>query len=222
MGNPLLQKKGNPGAIAVNNAGNPGHGTMPGDDPALEHTAAAQVLCGGCGEPIAQVTQRVKQGPGLRVYPEGKKTFWTHLFEGKPDPTSTYCVDENGHTTGLEAYPAETKVGREVMHDDFGAQTGLRRRPDYGESDSLTSTLNRENSKGASYHVAVYNSFGTKEATNLLRYIASVEWAGSRVENVTLSFDQSKAARFPAFTARALNAQLTHPEFALTTAIIKA
>src|SRR5208337_2275482 len=27
---------------------------------------------------------------------------------------------------------------REPMHDDSGAQTGFRRRPDYGESDSLT------------------------------------------------------------------------------------
>src|SRR5271157_5225687 len=46
---------------------------------------------------------------------------------------------------------------REPMHDDNGAQTGLRRRPDYGESDSLTSTLNRENAKGASaqYGVAI-------------------------------------------------------------------
>jgi hypothetical protein len=41
------------------------------------------------------------------------------------------------------------KNAREPMHDDSGAATGLRRRPDYGESDSYTSEMNVENSKTA-------------------------------------------------------------------------
>lgn len=43
----------------------------------------------------------------------------------------------------------ERRVGRSIMHDDSGAETGLRSRPDYGESDSFTSEMNDANSKGA-------------------------------------------------------------------------
>lgn len=39
-----------------------------------------------------------------------------------------------------------------AMRDDSGAVTGLRNRPDYGESDSFTSKMNRENAKGAAVH----------------------------------------------------------------------
>ena len=41
------------------------------------------------------------------------------------------------------------KQGREIMHDDSGATTGLRMRPDYGESDSHSSEMNRKNTMGS-------------------------------------------------------------------------
>ncbi len=50
----------------------------------------------------------------------------------------------------LENLEGNTKYGREIMHDDKGALTGLRGRPDYGESDSYTVEINEENSKTAS------------------------------------------------------------------------
>ena len=43
------------------------------------------------------------------------------------------------------------------LKDDSGAETGLRRRPDYGESDSYTSDVNKENSKGASAKTAKFD-----------------------------------------------------------------
>jgi hypothetical protein len=41
------------------------------------------------------------------------------------------------------------KMAREPMHGDSGAETGLRRRPDYDESDSYTVEMNDANSKTA-------------------------------------------------------------------------
>jgi ssDNA-binding Zn-finger/Zn-ribbon topoisomerase 1 len=55
---------------------------------------------------------------------------------------------ETGKCPKCEAVDV-SKLAREPMHDDSGAATGLRRRPDYGESDSYTSEMNEENSKTA-------------------------------------------------------------------------
>src|SRR5208282_1286331 len=44
-----------------------------------------------------------------------------------------------------ELVKIEPKAAREVMHDDSGATTGLRNRPDYGESDSYVTKMNEAN-----------------------------------------------------------------------------
>jgi transposase-like protein len=43
----------------------------------------------------------------------------------------------------------DPKMARKPMHDDSGATTGLRNKPDYGESDSYVSEMNRMNSMGS-------------------------------------------------------------------------
>lgn len=55
---------------------------------------------------------------------------------------------ENGHTWELGLVKG-INAKRKPMHDDSGATTGLRMRPDYGESDSHTSIMNDQNSKSA-------------------------------------------------------------------------
>jgi hypothetical protein len=48
-----------------------------------------------------------------------------------------------------ELVQIQPKAARKSMHDDSGATTGLRSRPDYGESDSYTSKMNEENKTAA-------------------------------------------------------------------------
>jgi hypothetical protein len=64
---------------------------------------------------------------------------------------------------------------RQPMHDDSGALTGLRSRPDYGESDSYTSEMNEANSKSACIVLSggVKTASGTEQAE---MFIASVEY----------------------------------------------
>jgi hypothetical protein len=64
---------------------------------------------------------------------------------------------------------------REAMHDDSGALTGLRRRPDYGESDSYSVEMNEANSKGACLILdgGVKTASGAKKAE---LYVTSVEY----------------------------------------------
>jgi hypothetical protein len=185
----LLQKKSNPAAIAVNNAGS-GHGEMVGDDPLLE---------------------------------------------------------------GLES---NTKYGREIMHDDKGAETGLRGRPDYGEPDSYTEEMNKKNAKEAEdfwshpnefsvpaedpwykdpqqwpahekgtpskkekgvapYHIAVRTP---KIALGVEMYISSVEFGfknATHVEKFSFTADRAKARIFHRLTANEIVRQLGSPDFGI-------
>jgi len=104
---------------------------------------------------------------------------------------------------------------RQPMRDDSGATTGLRRRPDYGESDSITSTLNSANSKGASaQYVIALAARSRKEASKTATmYITGIDWDGLKVANFTFGSDITKALRLPNLTAKAVSKQLIGPKF---------
>ncbi len=127
-----------------------------------------------------------------------------------PDGLPEHRVGATGALPVVEA--------REPMHDDSGAQTGLRRRPDYGESDSLTSTLNRGNAKGASYqYVIAIAAHSKKEASKkATMYVSHIEWqAGDclKVAKFAYSRDPQKAVRLGNLTANAVVKQLNSPKF---------
>jgi hypothetical protein len=107
------------------------------------------------------------------------------------------------------------KQARQPMQDDAGATTGLRRRPDYGESDSYTSELNRANSKGASaQYVIALAATSRKEASKAATmYVTGIEWDGLKVASFKFGSDASKAVRLPNLTARAVSQQLFAPPF---------
>jgi hypothetical protein len=107
------------------------------------------------------------------------------------------------------------KPARQPMQDDAGATTGLRRRPDYGESDSHTSELNRANSKGASaQYVIALAARSRKEASKTATmYVTGIEWDGLKVASFKFGSDVSKAVRLPNLTAKAVSQQLFAPPF---------
>lgn len=104
---------------------------------------------------------------------------------------------------------------RQPMQDDAGATTGLRRRPDYGESDSYTSELNRANSKGASaqYVIALAATSRKEASKTATMYVTGIEWDGLKVASFSFGSDVSKAVRLPNLTARAVSKQLFAPPF---------
>lgn len=57
-----------------------------------------------------------------------------------------------GLKTFKELWDEAEKTARQPMHDDSGATTGLRNKPDYGESTSHSSILNRLNTMGSLKH----------------------------------------------------------------------
>jgi transcription elongation factor Elf1 len=68
-----------------------------------------------------------------------KELMDKYVAEGmSPEDASKKAMDE-----------IKRKKGRELMHDDSGATTGLRMKPDYGESDSYTSKMNEANKSAA-------------------------------------------------------------------------
>ncbi len=113
---------------------------------------------------------------------------------------------------------------RQPMQDDSGATTGLRRRPDYGESDSVMSTLNRENAKGASaQYVVALDAHNRKEASQkATMYVSSVSWADdcTKVAKFAYSPDPAKALKFGNLTAKAVMRQLNGPKFGVKSHII--
>jgi len=99
---------------------------------------------------------------------------------------------------------------REPMHDDSGALTGLRSRPDYGESDSFTSEMNEANSKGACLVLSggVKTASGTKQADI---YVTSVQYernSALKLASFGFSPDASQAMVFMPRTAANLSRQI--------------
>jgi hypothetical protein len=117
-------------------------------------------------------------------------------------------------TSKEAAVGAQTAGVCQPMHDDSGAATGLRRRPDYGESDSITTRLNNANSKGASaQYVIALAAKSRKAPKTATMYVTSIEWDGLKVASFKFGSDASKAVRLPNLTARAVSQQLFAPPF---------
>jgi hypothetical protein len=105
------------------------------------------------------------------------------VFTKAANPAATAVNNAgNGHDSvdgdelpEIHVWGSHLLQARQPMHDDSGALTGLRSRPDYGESDSYTSEMNEENSKNACIVLSgsVKTASGDKP-TEL--YVASVEY----------------------------------------------
>lgn len=117
------------------------------------------------------------------------------------------CSEEESH-----------KEARQPMHDDSGAATGLRRRPDYGESDSLTSKLNDGNSKGASaqYMIALAAHSRKEASKKATVYVTDIKWASDdclKVAKFTFGSNPVKALKLGNITAKNVSQQLNGPKF---------
>jgi hypothetical protein len=109
-----------------------------------------------------------------------------------------------------EAFARAKAAAREIMHDDTGALTGLRRRPDYGESDSYSVEMNEANSKGACLVIdgGVKTASGTKQAE---LYVTSVEYergCALKLASFWYSPDPTQAKVFGSRTAENLVKQI--------------
>ena len=123
----------------------------------------------------------------------------------------------NGHDsvdgdplTEIHVLGSKLLQARQPMHDDSGALTGLRSRPDYGESDSYTSEMNEANSKNACLIISgsVKTASGTKQAE---LYVASVEYERGRtfkLSSFQYSPDPMQAKVFGRRTAENLAVQI--------------
>jgi hypothetical protein len=136
---------------------------------------------------------------------------------------------ELAHGTTLRELQIELKgkVGRQIMHDDSGASTGLRDRPDYGESDSYVSKMNDANSKGSSmgYVIALRNVQGVKEASDKAHYVVRVEYDPKnalKVAKFTFSPDRSLALVLPKLMAHDVRQQLNGAAFGVRATILAA
>lgn len=111
--------------------------------------------------------------------------------------------------TGGASSTAVNNAGtRKPMHDDSGALTGLRSRPDYGESDSYTVQMNEANSKEAAILVL---DGGVKTGSRTAKaklFVTGATFNGMALEKFTFSPDPRKAASFPKLTAQNLSLQL--------------
>jgi uncharacterized Zn ribbon protein len=171
-------------STAVNNAGN-GHEEVEGD-PLFEHRVGAKKpKCPHCGSDDYGLMP--SDFETAKCNDCGKN--WDHgIIEGINNP-----------------YP---KAARKPMHDDSGAQTGLRNRPDYGESDSYTVQMNEANSKEASILV-LDGGVKTGSVTAKARlFVTGATFDGMTLERFTFSPDPRKAASFGKLTAQNLSRQL--------------
>src|SRR5271157_1819823 len=118
-----------------------------------------------------------------------------------------------GKAKAMNAGASSTAVNnagspRQIMHDDSGAQTGLRMRPDYGESDSYTVQMNEANAKGASILVLDGGVKTGSTTAKMKMFVTSATYDGMALEKFTFSPDPRKAASFPKLTAQNLSRQL--------------
>jgi hypothetical protein len=156
--------------------------------------------------------------------PEGHE-FWSDVpnLEEHPELWAQECpytipkhggvyVEKIVKEAAVEAQPVDE---RQPLHDDSGAATGLRRRPDYGESDSITTRLNNGNSKGASaqYVIALAATSRKEASKTATMYVTGIEWDGLKVASFKFGSDASKAVRLPNLTAKAVSQQLFAPPF---------
>lgn len=151
-------------------------------------------------------------GGGVRPVEEGDEA---HGYKCAVCGTENF-VRVDGRLTCLTCHPQKT--ARQPMHDDSGATTGLRRRLDYGESDSFTSEMNDANSKSAAV-IAIDSGIKVKNAAQKRTlYVTGVEFtpgSASKVARFNFSADRKKAMWFGKATVRTVNDQLNGPTFSV-------
>jgi hypothetical protein len=181
----------------------------------------------------------VAEGEGLdSLYDALEK----NLFKAKAASAATSAANSAGNGHGaidgdplpeIHVFGSKLLQARQPMHDDSGALTGLRSRPDYGESDSYTVEMNEENSKGACLVIegSAKTASGTQPAA---LYVASVEYEKGnalRLASFRYSPDPEQAKVFGMRTAENLvrqirglcgaSAKIAKPSSLLTTQNIK-
>jgi hypothetical protein len=158
------------------------------------------------------------KGKGLdSLYDALEKNLLTEELADKVASPAATAVNNagNGHSQvdgdplpEIHVWGSKLLQAREPMHDDSGALTGLRRRPDYGESDSFTSIMNEENSKSA---CLVLEGKNKTAATKVSLYITAVEYEKGRalkLANFAYSPDPLQAKVFRIATAENLVKQI--------------
>lgn len=86
---------------------------------------------------------------------------------------------------------------------------GLRRRPDYGESDSRVAEMNEQNSKEACLVLRGWTKSASGEQQRADVYVTSAEWDGFRLANFRFSPNPNDAAVFLPRTANIMARQIS-------------
>lgn len=179
-----LRDKSSSAATAVNNAGN-GHHEVSGNPLFERRVGTAKPKCPHCGS--TDYGLMPTDFETAKCNDCGKN--WDHgIVDGINNPYS--------------------KAARKPMHDDSGARTGLRMRPDYGESDSYTSEMNEANAKGASILVLNGGAKVGSKVKDAKMFVTGALWSGMELDKFTFSPDPRRAYAFPKNTARNLASQL--------------
>jgi hypothetical protein len=186
-------------ATAVNNAGN-GHSSVDGDPLHEIHIYGYEATDDDLG-------------PGF--WPEGEKKWSPEDVKSQEESAAKQkavfdrvrkeLIQKSKGVLSSKLFQA-----RERMHDDSGARTGLRSRPDYGESDSYTSEMNEANSKGACLVLTggIKTASGSKQA---YLYITSVKYERGytfKLASFDVSPNRDEAKVFLPHTAENLRRQV--------------
>jgi hypothetical protein len=148
---------------------------------------------------------------------------WRHMFR---DEKNQWHLLAEGESLGtLRAELGKAKQSRDLMKDDAGASTGLRRQPDYGEPDSYTEKMNEQNKKGtvAGYIIAVKTAVKTAASNEM--YISAVEFDpkdAAHVEKFSFTADSAQAMTFHLLTAQEVARQVSSPAFGARARVIAA
>lgn len=187
----IFKKKGNPGELFVIRGEKRWYLDMPDDQP---YESAAE------GQGLDSLQQAI-----LRGKLDKPKAMAMHA-----SPAATAVNNAgNGHSEVEGELRPDARVAREVMHDDSGAQTGLRSRPDYGESDSFTSKMNDANSKAAFVLALSGTKVASGEKADL--YVSGVSYQKRdpfKLSSFSYTADHDKALVLPRHTAVNLAAQI--------------
>jgi hypothetical protein len=135
-------------------------------------------------------------------------------------------LQKQSHPIPEDDQHLEAKQSRDLMKDDAGASTGLRRRPDYGEPGSYTEDMNEKNKKGtvAGYFVAVEPN-SVKLASDGPMYVTAVDFDprdATTVKKFSFSADVAEAMTFHKLTASEVAAQIGGPGFGVRAHVLTA
>src|SRR5271167_4722907 len=148
----LAKAAASPAATAVNNAGN-GHAVVDEGNPLFEHRVGYDATDEDLppsffpeGERKLSPEEEQSGAAADARTKEKMERIKQHLIQNSKGVLSSLLQKQAIHPDYDSGYSAQMndlneqdcgcKSARDIMHDDSGALTGLRNRPDYGESDS--------------------------------------------------------------------------------------